>query len=299
MVGAAWMAPGCNCLVSHCCQELAYNNPLHLAQLFNVSGHNIAGHSLKERYSGGYSAACSFLNLVPGVFDQDRGGVCSDLAGGMENTTVCEALSSSAEERDRFLAERPSWEPFSVTSAFVEPGTCAELHNGTCWESREGDAIYSWDDTTRSPNWCGQHDFGGDFRWDDTTRRFRWDHTTRRFRWGFNCLQDGGLKVQATWWNGSVSSTNCSSDGSGDYSDGIQVTLRTDDWLGGSDGSPHWQCFDFPGGPSDYRILAYSVGDLPCAVATTTSDMSSGSSSTSLAAIAHAAAAAVAAGVLA
>merc|ERR1712085_236872 len=110
-------------------------------------------------------------------------------------------------------------------------------------------------------NWCGQHDFD----------------TTRRFRWGMNCLQDGGLKVQATWWNGSVSSTNCSSDGSGDYSDGIQVTLRTDDWLGGSDGSPHWQCFDVPGGPSDYRILAYSVGDLPCAVATTTSDMSSGS----------------------
>jgi len=283
MAGAAGMAAGCNCLVSHCCQELAYKNPLHLAQLFNVSGHNIAGSSLETRDSGGYSAACSFLNLVPGVFDQDRGGACSDLASGMENTTVCEAISSSAEERDRFLAERPSWEPFSVTSAFVEPGTCAELHNGTCWESREGDAIYSWDDTTRSPNWCGQHDFD----------------TTRRFRWGMNCLQDGGLKVQATWWNGSVSSTNCSSDGSGDYSDGIQVTLRTDDWLGGSDGSPHWQCFDVPGGPSDYRILAYSVGDLPCAVATTTSDMSSGSSSTSLAAIAHAAAAAVAAGVLA
>lgn len=106
---------------------------------------------METRDSGGYSAACSFLNLVPGVFDQDRGGVCSDLAGGMENTTVCEAISSSAEERDRFLAERPSWEPFSVTSAFVEPGTCAELHNGTCWESREGDAIYSWDDTAHSP----------------------------------------------------------------------------------------------------------------------------------------------------
>lgn len=275
------MAAGCNCLVSHCCQELAYDNSLRLAQLFNVSGHNIGGHWWETRDSGGYSAACSFLNLVPGVFDQDRGGVCSDLAGGMENTTVCEAISSSAEERDRFLAERPSWEPFSVTSAFVEPGTCAELHNGTCWESREGDAIYSWDDTAHSPNWCAQHVFD----------------TIRRFQWGMNCLQDGGFKVQATFFNGSGSAGTCSSDGSEDYSDGIQVTLRTDDWLGGSGGSPHWQCFDVPGGPSDYRILAYSVGDLPCAVAT--SDMSSGSSSTSLAAIAHAAAAAVAAGVLA
>jgi len=285
MAGAAWMAAaGCNCPVSHCCQGLAYNNSLRLAQLFNVSGHNVAGSSLETRESGGYSAACSFLNLVPGVFDQERGGVCSDLATGMENTTVCEALSSSAEDRDRLLAERserPFWEPFSVTSAFVEPGTCAELQNGTCWESREGDAIYSWDDTSRIPQWCGQHDFGS-----------AW------FQWGMNCPQDGGLQVHAKWLSDSGSS-NCSTDGSDDYSDGIQVTLRTDDWLGGSGGSPHWQCFDVPGGPSDYRILAYSVGDLPCAVTVSTSDMSSGSSSTRLAAIAHAAAAAVAAGAMA
>jgi hypothetical protein len=277
---SACVAAGLNCQVSHCCQELAYNNSLRLAQLFNVSGHNIQGHVLETRHSAGYSAACSFLNLVPGVFDQDQAGVCSDLAVGMENTTVCEAISSSAEERDRLLAERPSWEPFSVTSVFVEPGTCAELQNDTCLESREGNAIYSWDDTARSVEWCAQHGFGADV-----------------FQWGMTCVQDGGLQVQAKWLSAAPVSYVCSSDGSDNYSDGMQVVLGTDDWLGGSGGSLHWQCFDVPGGPSDHRMLAYSVGDLPCVVGT--SAFSSDSSSTSLAAIAHVAAAAVAVGAMA
>jgi hypothetical protein len=299
-------APGCGCTVSHCCTE-AYSNSqdLSLAHLFNVSRYGSHGKSMMGRNSSGYSAACSLLNLVPGIFDQDSGGACSDLAFSMGDTTVCEAINASAEERMILVAEKRAIldpfgrgliEPFSILSAFLEPGTCAELQDGACWESREGNATYSWDGavTVQDSRWCAVQALVGD----------------ARLQWSVTCPQEGGLKVQAKWLDDDSTNNwladdwpnnwHCPTDGSGNYSDGVEATLGVDDWLGGEVGGyPRWQCFDLPGGPSDYRYLMYSVGELPCNGGNGGPPLSSGSSSTSLAALAHAAAAAVVVGAMA
>jgi hypothetical protein len=236
---------------------------------------------MMSRNSSGYSAACSLLNLVPGIFDQDSGGACSDLAFSMGNTTVCEAINASAEEREILSAEKtyPLSEPFSVLSAFLEPGTCAELQDGACWESREGNATYSWDGEVQDSSWCAVQALVGN----------------AKLQWSVTCPQEGGLKVQAKWRDDD-STDDCPTDGSGNYTDGLDATLGADGWLGGGVGGfPRWQCFDVPGGPSDYRYLMYSVGELPCG-GNGGPPLNSGSSSTSLAALAHAAAAAVVVG---
>jgi hypothetical protein len=284
-------APGCGCTVSHCCTA-AYNNSevVSLAYLFNVSRYSSSGRRMMSRDSSGYSAACSLLNLVPGIFDQDSGGACSDLAFSMGDTTVCQAISASAGEREILLAEKPSLsEPFSVLSAFLEPGTCAELQDGACWESREGNATYSWDGEVQDSSWCAVQALVGN----------------AKLQWSVTCPQEGGLKVQAKWLDDDsptvtlpdgVEAAHCPTDGSGNYSGGVEATLGADGWLGGGVGGfPRWQCFDVPGGPSDYRYLMYSVGELPCG-GNGGPPLNSGSSSTSLAALAHAAAAAVVVG---
>lgn len=288
-------APGCGCTVSHCCTA-AYSNSealsRSLAHLFDASRYVSHGQSVMSRNSSGYSAACSLLNLVPGIFDQDSGGACSDLAFSMGNTTVCEAINASAEEREILAAEKtyPLSEPFSVLSAFLEPGTCAELQDGACWESREGKATYSWDGAVQDSSWCAVQALVGD----------------ARLQWSVTCPQEGGLKVQAKWLDDDsptvtlpdgVEAAHCPTDGSGNYSDGVEATLGADGWLGGGIGGfPRWQCFDVPGGPSDYRYFMYSVGELPCNGGNGGPQLSSGRSSTSLAALARAAAAAVVVG---
>lgn len=281
-------APGCGCTVSHCCTA-AYNNSegLSLAHLFNVSRYSSHGQSMMSRNSSGYSAACSLLNFVPGIFDHERGGACSDLAFSMGDTTVCEAINASAEERETLLAEKPSLsEPFSVLSAFLERGTCAELQTGACWVSREGNATYSWDGAVQDSSWCALLALVGD----------------ARLQWSVTCAQEGGLKVRAKWLDDD-STADCPTDGSGNYSDGVEATLGADDWFGGGAGGfPRWQCFDVPGGPSDYRYLMYSVGELPCDDGNGGKEgtpLNSDSASTSLAALARAAAAAAVVGAMA
>jgi len=271
------MAPGCGCQVSHCCEVFNNSPALGLAPLFNESLES-SGQTMGNQDHVGDAAVCSFLNLVPGMFDQAKGGVCSESAAGMANTSVCEAIAASTEPRGRLRARRPSMaQPFSVLANFLEPGSCAELQDGACWESRDGNATYSWDGS-KQPSWCAV------LALVDVTR----------LKWSMTCAQDGGLDIKAKWLDDDVEDGACPSDGSGNYSGGLEATLRADDWLGGSDGSPSWRCFDVPGGPSDYRILAYSVGTLPCAAETTsTTPASSGSFSTSLAALAYAAIAAV------
>jgi len=303
-------APGCGCTVSHCCTAApAYNNSEDLsdslAHLFNASRYDFYDRWMIGilRNGSGYSAACSLLHLVPGIFDQDSGGACSDLAFSMGDTTVCEAINASAEERETLSAERPCGgegqrrcEPFSVLSFFLEPGTCAELQDGACWESREGNASYGWDGAETT--WGADQALVGDARlqWSATCQQ----HKVLPSGWRVGV---GGLKVQAKWL---------------DYSYGVEATLGPDDWLGGGVGGlPRWQCFDVPGGPSagdtaqdgppgfdvpDYRYLIYSVGELPCnggngeAESESESPLSSGSSGTSFAALAHAVAAAAVAG---
>jgi len=281
-------APGCGCTVSHCCTA-AYNNSkgLFLPRLFNVSRYSSHGQSMMSRNNSGYSAACSLLNFVPGIFDQDSGGACSDLAFSMGDTTVCEAINASAEEREILLAEKPSLsEPFSVLSAFLERGTCAELQKGACWVSREGNATYSWDGALQDSSSCTVQALVGD----------------ARLQWSVTCAQEVGLKVQAKWLDDD-STDDCPTDGSGNYSDGVEATLGADDWLGGGAGGfPRWQCFDVPGGPSDYRYLMYSVGELPCNDGNGDNGgtlLNSDSTSTSLAALARAAAAAAVVGAMA
>lgn len=286
LLGAA-MAPGCGCEVSHCCEAAHFNNSQALRDVFNGSLPSYASQGYEYfRVRAGFSATCGFLNLVPGAFDEN--GTCSDLALGMQNTTVCEAIADSAEASDRLQAGR------SVLSVFVEPGTCAE--EGACWESREGIATYSWESFSvgQGGSWC--QGSGAE--------------NTTGLSWSISCPSEGpGLGVGAKWVNGSAADPDHDKDiCSRDYSGGVQATLGADGWMGGSDGSPRWRCFDVPRGdmgPSEFHILLYSVGDLPCvatATATTTAGdsttthESSGSLRTSLAAFAHATAATAALG---
>mmetsp|Transcript_63737 Transcript_63737/g.179414 ORF Transcript_63737/g.179414 Transcript_63737/m.179414 type:complete len:305 (+) Transcript_63737:80-994(+) len=286
----AAMAPGCGCEVSHCCDASHFNNSQALAEVFNGSLPSYAskGYSV-SRDRAGHSAACGFLNLVPGFFDEN--GTCSDSAASIQNTTVCEAVAASAEASDRLHAGR------SILSVFLEPGTCAE--GGACWESREGVAAYEWDSfsTGHVGSWC----------------QGLVPRATPALAWSTTCPSEGGLSVRAKWVDGNATGAP---DGDGDacsrdYSGGIQATLGADGWMAGSDGSPRWQCFDVPRGdmgPSDVRILVYSVGDLPCVATTTTTTTGaattnnhtaiSGSLRTSLAAFAHAAAATAAVGAM-
>lgn len=280
-LGAA-TAPGCRCEVSQCCE--AFNNSVTLAdgslrnRFENMFYSHLpyqddpSSHIVVARNHGGYSAACSFLNLVPGVFDQE--GVCSELASSMENTTVCDAIAASAQAVDRLQEGLP------LLSVFHEPGTCAELQGGACWVSREGEAIYSWQ-IGRNVEWCASQP---------------WTATSLQRQWSVSCPREGELSIQAHWVDDNR--TTCS----GDYSGGLQATVTGDNWAGGSDGSPRWRCFDVPRGdigPRDYRLLAYSIGDLPCVEpgSSTTSPIS-GSSSTSLAALTGVVAAAVARGAM-
>lgn len=280
-------APGCGCQVSHCCEAFAaFNNTSPLGYLFNGSGpfytSTTAGMHGDEE-SGGYSPACSFLNLVPGIFVQGGAtpGACSDVARGMNSTTVCEAIAASAEARERLHAGR------SVLSSFLEPGTCGELQDGGCWESREGRATYMWKaggrdagDTWRHDNWCAAQ---GLSPW-----------RAARVLWTVTCGSgEGEVSVRAKWVDGN-GTDNSSNDGDCDsrnYSGGLDATVAADEWMGGSHGSPRWRCFDVPGG--DYRLLTYIVGDTPCAPRSSTTPPES-SGSAGLDALAQAAVVAVA-----
>jgi len=230
------------------------------------------------RDRAGYSAACSLLNLIPGVFGED--GACSSSADGARNATVCEAIAASGEASGRLRAGR------SVLSVFLEPGTCAELQGGACWESREGNAVYEWDSLSMGhwDSWCTS----------------QVPVATPALWWSLACPSEGGLGIRAKWVDGNAADSSSQGQGacSRDYPGGLRATLGVDGWTAGSDGSPRWRCFDVPRedmGPSDARILVYSIGNLPCVAPATTTAATSGGSSTRLAALAHAVAAAAAA----
>jgi len=290
----AVMAPGCGCEVHFCCEVL--NSSRILADIFNDS---LPSHSPKgfevTRDRAGFWPACSLLNLIPGVFDE--GGMCSDFADGMQNTNVCEAIAASEKANDRLQAGR------TVLSNFVEPGTCAELQGGVCWESREGTATYQWDSFVSAgyaDSWCTGQVLPVS------------PVSTPALAWSLTCPQEGGLSIRAKWVDGNATEDSSRNRGvcSRDFSGGLEATIGADGWTAGSDGSPRWRCFDVPRGdvgPSEYRILAYIIGDLPC-VATTTNTTKggntsehialSGSCDTSLAVLAHVAAAAIAVGTM-
>merc|ERR1712039_1064717 len=77
-----------------------------------------------------YAPACSFLHLIPGAFEE--GGICSDLLGSAENSTLCEAISANEQAKNRLSSGR------SVLSIFQEPGSCAQLQGDICWGHEEG-----------------------------------------------------------------------------------------------------------------------------------------------------------------
>jgi hypothetical protein len=91
-----------------------------------------------------------------------------------------------------------------------------------------------------------------------------------------------GLTISAKWVDGNASTYGPFKDSrfdvcSGDYSGGLQATIGADGWTAGSEGSPRWTCFDIPPeqmGSGHSRILAYSIGDLPCVAAPTTTGSS-------------------------
>jgi hypothetical protein len=184
------------------------------------------------------SPTCSFLNLIPGVHDE--GGVCSQSSPSAQNTTVCEAISASEQAVSRLHSGR------SILSVFVDPGSCAELQGGACWESEAGPARYRWEESfDSSPH---------------LNMSMPATNSTPAFALSCSegCKDDDqcGLTISVT---------------------GLQATIGADGWTAGSEGSPRWTCFDLPPdqmGSGHYRILAYSIGDLPCVAAPTTTGSS-------------------------
>jgi hypothetical protein len=187
------------------------------------------------------SPTCSFLNLIPGVHDE--GGVCSQSSPSAQNTTVCGAISASEQAVSRLHSGR------SIVSVFVGPGSCAELQGGACWESEAGLAYYGWASFDSSP--------AGVWRMDPELRL----NSTLALALMVSYSEGGkdddqcGLTISAT---------------------DFQATIGADDWTAGSEGSPRWTCFDLPPDQmgSAYSILAYSIGDLPCVAAPTTTGSS-------------------------
>mmetsp|Transcript_42752 Transcript_42752/g.113506 ORF Transcript_42752/g.113506 Transcript_42752/m.113506 type:complete len:308 (-) Transcript_42752:235-1158(-) len=258
-------APGCGCAVSHCC-EWTQNKSDFVEAVFNADGAGMRGYTLASD-DAGVSPACSFLNLIPGVHDE--GGICSQPSHSAENATVCEAISADEQAVSRLQSGR------SILSVFVEPGACAGLQGGACWESEAGPAYYDWRsfDAGVGGGWCA-----GSVA--VATPALAWMVSCPA-----RCQGDGqcGLLISAKWVDGNASASEPGFDScSGDYSGGLQATMGADAWTAGSEGSPRWSCFDVPPGqmgPGSSRVLAYSIGDLPCVAAPTTTG-SSGTATT-------------------
>jgi len=256
---AATGAPGCGCAVSQCCDWIQNNSAVEA--VFNAEGVAIQGYTLATD-DADVSPTCSFLNLIPGVHDE--GGVCSQSSHSAQNTTVCEAISASEQAVSRLHSGR------SILSVLVEPGSCAELQGGACWKSEAGQAYYDWQsfDSSQAGGWCtGSMAIA-----------------TPALAWMVSCSggckddDQCGLNIGARWVDGNASTYGPFKDSrfepcSGDYSGGLHATIGADGWTAGSEGSPRWSCFDVPPGqmgPGDSRVLAYSIGDLPCVAAPTT-----------------------------
>jgi len=253
-LSGATTAPGCGCLVSSCCNN-QFNDTFLDPAFFSTNvfpepiGWSMTDVRHGDQESGGYLPACSLLNLL-------GRGVCSDPA--VQNVTVCEAISASADATSRL---RGGGGQHSVLSAFLEPGTCDELQAGECWEQRPGNATYSW--RTGRPNGCWAQGL-----------------SDAAVLWDMTCGDgDGEVRIRAEWLDDAKHSDDHGSCEGRNYS--ADATFPAEGWNGSSD-SPRWQCLDIPGG--DYRIFMYSIGQTPClstttTPATTTTPDSSGSSS--------------------
>jgi len=258
---AATDAPGCGCAASHCCGRTQNNSDVEA--MFNAEGVASQGYTFATD-DARVSVACDFLDLIPGVHDE--GGVCSPSSHSAQNTTVCEAISASEQAVSRLHSGR------SMLSVFAEPGSCAELQGGACWESEAGQVYYGIFHASLSNDLMGASCSGSLTQLTDATPALP------ALAWMVSCPErcegDGcGLTISAKWVDGNASARfdSCS----GDYSGGLQATIGADGWTAGSEGSPRWSCFDVPPGqmgPGDSRVLAYSIGDLPCVAAPTTTD---------------------------
>jgi len=230
-----------------------------------------------------YSPACALLNVVPGV--EEEGGLCNST--GESNATLLDAISSDPNATSRLSSGRP------LVSVFVESGACAEIEAGECWSTPGGFASYQWTNELvglssgekmcmRGVPGAGQPSWGiGCAVNDPELRVLAWmadgadATTTADFADAADAADASGLRGEqgfvATrahekedWYARSCGLTT-----------GLDVRIGEGDWNAGSAGSPRWKCFDIPGesNRSDpMRMLVQSVGELPCAAASTTSE---------------------------
>jgi len=179
--------------------------------------------------------------------------VCSQVLNNTQNLSLCDALSADKQAMSRLSNGR------SVLSMFREPGSCAQLDSDVCWSHGAGRITHLWDsfDANELRSCSGTKE-------------------TPTIVYRTSCESEG-LSINAKWVDGNQSDA-CEVN----YTGGLQITLGAADWTTASQGSPRWRCFDIPRGQigtKDHRIVAYSMGDVPCVSASTTTTTAGSESS--------------------